>query len=106
MIKDKEKFCKYDYRRLKDENSMKWIFHERNCDSSMEADDILGSKGHIHGKTNQECKLYFNKAKDSQEDIWMCTLESCKKPIDGGCADSHGSGIRSNATFDVQVISY
>ena len=80
--------------------------HKDECDSSLEEFEIEGSGEYTKGTKNQECQLRFYSAKDSHEDKWTCSLESCKLPTDGGCKNGKGSGTISKADINLKVRLY
>ena len=91
---------RYDYTYLNEGN---WFLHKEECDSSLEVVKIEGSGEYRKGTKNHECQLHFNSAKDSQEDKWTCSLESCKLPKYGGCKNGTGSGTISKADIYLEV---
>ena len=96
--------CEFEYTYLNGKDE--WILHKNECDQSIESHAIDGSKGYRIGHENHQCQLRFIAAKISHEDMWTCTLESCKVPQDAGCKSTNGSGIFSETTIHVKVMTH
>ena len=93
--------CEFKYTYLEEKN--KWTFKKGLCDSTIESQAIDGSKGYRNGDKNHICQLRFVSANFAHEGNWICMLESCQLPKDGGCRAEKGSGIFAEATIDVKV---